>query len=622
MLSGTHEGFAAADVRLVLKPREIRSLTLLLPLGRVEMNVQVRAEATLPSTHSPSSTILSAERIDALPLAQRVNLPDAIVTSAPGMIRGHDDFVHIRGHEVALNPLVNGVAFWENPHSVFSGGLSPDVIESANVMTGAFSAEYGNRFGGVVNIVTRSGLGMHNDGSVTINAGEAGRRSLSGDFGGRRGRFGYYGYGTGFNSNRFLSPPDPRAIHDDARGGHGFGQIDGDLGNAGSLRVVLMGDGANLQIPKTPTDEEVRPDANATQRTRQESAIVTWTRSMSPKTVVSASFYQRWSKLQLFPADGPLTARASLDRELATAGAKSDVTRLAGRHTFKAGVDAVLLQPQENLLYDYSGYRTLAHLLELPHLHVVNNVIRFAGDDSGGQVSAYAQDSVELGAGFTLDAGVRLDRYDLVLEKTQVSPRLNAAYRLGTTVLHASYNHFFVPPPIEGILSSAAGLTASIREIGVALPPVQPTTEDQFELGVTSPAGPVRLGVAGYFRATDNPVHTTVWPDSRIYSYASFDRARSYGLEAKAELPLVARVRDRGISELRAGPRQFLQPGHRRIRHRGRTHRGDEPLPRANGSDAYVDGGPDLSPRGERSVGRDVDGIRQRHAARPRRSWT
>ncbi len=31
-------------------------------------------------------------------------------------------------------------------------------------------------------------------------------------------------------------------------------------------------------------------------------------------------------------------------------------------------------------------------------------------------------------------------------------------------------------------------------------------------------------------------MHTTIWPDSRIYSYASFERARAYGLEAKAEL--------------------------------------------------------------------------------------
>src|SRR4029079_15176165 len=99
----------------------------------------------------------------------------------------------------------------------------------------------------------------------------------------------------------------------------------------------------------------------------------------------------------------------------------------------------------------------------LPHIHITNNVIAFSGEDSGGQVSAYAQDAVKFGPHFTIDAGVRVDRYDLVLSKTQVSPRLNAAYQFGDSVLHASYNHFFVPPPIEGVLSSAAGLTAAIR---------------------------------------------------------------------------------------------------------------------------------------------------------------
>ena len=103
-------------------------------------------------------------------------------------------------------------------------------------------------------------------------------------------------------------------------------------------------------------------------------------------------------------------------------------------------------------------------------------------------------------------------------------------------MVHASYNHFFVPPPIEGVLSSSAGLTRSIEEIGVALPPVGPIVEDQIEGGVTTRVGPVQLALTSYWRETDNPVHTTIWPDSRIYSYASFDRARAYGLEAKVEV--------------------------------------------------------------------------------------
>ena len=230
------------------------------------MNVHVSGEATLPSTHSPSSTILSADRIDALPLAQRVNLPDAIVTSAPGMIRGHDDFVHIRGHEVALNPLVNGVAFWENPHSVFSGGLSPGRHRERK-------RDDRRVFGGIRQSIRRRRRHRHAIGSGHAQRrlghdqrGRSGTAEPDGDFGGHRGRFGYYGFGTAFNSHRFLSPPDPEAIHDDARGGHVFGQIDGDLGGAGALRIVLMGDGANIQIPKTPLDEDVRPEADATQR--------------------------------------------------------------------------------------------------------------------------------------------------------------------------------------------------------------------------------------------------------------------------------------------------------------------------------------------------------------------
>ena len=140
-LTGSADGFANRNLRLVLEPREVRAVTLRLAVGGVAVNVNVAGElAPLPSTHSPSSTSLAAERLERLPVSQRTGLPDAVVTAAPGMIRGHDDFVHVRGEEVALNPLINGVAFWENPHAVFSSGLSPDVIDTANVMTGGFPA--------------------------------------------------------------------------------------------------------------------------------------------------------------------------------------------------------------------------------------------------------------------------------------------------------------------------------------------------------------------------------------------------------------------------------------------------------------------------------------------------
>ena len=217
ILSGSSDGFASRELRILVEPRETRTVTLALDIRQIAETIAVTAGIpALSNTHSPSSTLLTADRLESLPLSQRLTLSDAIVTAAPGMIRGHDDFVHIRGEEVALNPLINGIMLWENSHSVFSAGFSPEVIETANVMTGGFPAEYGSRFGGVVDVVTKSGFRMDRSGSVTLNAGEAGRRSASGEFGGHRDRLGYYMFGSMFESDRFLSPPAPEAIHDHA----------------------------------------------------------------------------------------------------------------------------------------------------------------------------------------------------------------------------------------------------------------------------------------------------------------------------------------------------------------------------------------------------------------------
>jgi len=135
----THADFGEQRYQLSLKPREEYNLEVALTLRPVQESVNVEA-SMLPSVHSPGSTYLGGARLAEIPLTQRTNLPDAIVTAAPGMIRGHDDFVHIRGHEVALNPFINGVQFWENAHSVFSPGLGVDYIESMNVMTGGYSS--------------------------------------------------------------------------------------------------------------------------------------------------------------------------------------------------------------------------------------------------------------------------------------------------------------------------------------------------------------------------------------------------------------------------------------------------------------------------------------------------
>jgi outer membrane receptor protein involved in Fe transport len=612
------DGFEPRHIVVTIEPREVRVLSLPLDVARLNVDVRVTAEVpTLPATHSPSSTVLTRESIERMPAFDRSSLPDAIVTSVPGMIRGHDDFVHVRGEEIALNPIIDGVAFWENPHAMFSAGVSPDIIETANVMTGAFPAEYGNRFGGVVDVATKSGLRMHERGSVTFSIGDEGRRHATADIGGRRGIFGYFLAGAALASNRFLSPPDPEAIHDAGDAQHAFSRFDWSGTRIGAMNVVIMGDAADAQIPKTPQDAALRPAANADQNARQQTLTFGWTRAWST-SVVDATAYQRWSRLQLSAAAGPLAAHASLLREVQTIGAKADLTRIAGRHTLKVGVDAVGLRPQEDLDYDYSGYRDLTHLLALPHIHVANQRITFDGRDRGGQMSAFAQDDIQLGGRLTGDFGLRLDRHALVIDDTQVSPRLNVAYRVGRgAVIHASYNHFFVPPPIEGVLSSSAGLTSQIREIGVALPALRPATENQFELGGSMSSGPVQLNITGYHRATHNPVHTTVWPDARIYSYASFDRGRAYGLEARTDVNAFARLGLTVYVNYALGRVEFKNPVTGGFVAEAEASVGHELVQRTHGSGAYAHCGRDVSSAAQRDLDWTLGRVRERDSRRP-----
>jgi outer membrane receptor protein involved in Fe transport len=552
LLTVSHDTFREEQYRLSLRPREVRTVTLEMTLRTVQELVEVRGEANpLPTTHSPSSTVISSERLETLPLTQRTNLADAILTSTPGMIRGHDDFVHIRGHEVALNPFINGVSFWENPHMVFSPGLGADYIQSINVMTSGFSAEYGNRFGGVLDVVTKSGFTMDNNGSITFGVGTALRNNVGLEFGGHTERAAYYVNVAGFESARFLSPPEEISLHNTGRAARSFAQFDFALNSKNSLRLVLMGDGANFQLPKTLLDAAARLDFNNSQRTRSQTSIFSWDHIHSPNTLIHAAFYQRWSRVRMLPNNDRYGARLDAERSLDTFGIKSDWTRFMGRHTLKGGVDLVLLRPDERFSFLSQPWIDFTHRPDInqPHIHFrgpnlgsgIPRPVLFERDKTGGQISLYLQDKIQLTRGLTADIGLRFDRHSLGISDSHFSPRLNLAYEFRSgTVLHGSYNHFFVPPPVENVLASSAGLTSFISEIGRPLAPLRPIIENQFELGVTQPvARRLRVGLTGYYRISDDPPHTVLFPDARYYAYGNFDKGKAYGMEIKMEMPTI-----------------------------------------------------------------------------------
>ncbi|PYS89047.1 MAG: hypothetical protein DMF64_18680 [Acidobacteria bacterium] len=252
--------FYPQQVSLTLAPRASEELEFeLTPQANINEQVTVRAQAKLlDETEAATIRTIDVRELDALPAARRTQLSDTITPFVSSAVAGHDNLVHLRGNELSLNTFINGVSFYDNPHQLFTPGLAPDVIQSVNVITGGFPAEFGNRFGGILDVVTRSGFDAGQHGDVQLGAGTYLRNNLSFDYGGHMKKLGYFFYAQGFETERFLNTPEPKLFHDHGRGARSFAQLDYRPRAADSFRLVLTGDGTNFELPNT-TEDELRP---------------------------------------------------------------------------------------------------------------------------------------------------------------------------------------------------------------------------------------------------------------------------------------------------------------------------------------------------------------------------
>src|SRR5581483_11355878 len=191
----------------------------------------------------------------------------------------------------------------------------------------------------------------------------------------------------------------------------------------------------NFQQPNLIEDQAV--GRNAQRHLRQQTAILGWLHASSDRTLFSTSLYERASSDRVLPTSDPVTPYSAASRSPLTVGIKSDFSHYWKGHFLKAGVDLLRLRENEGFFFDGRGDPDV-----FPP---------FSGGARGGQASAYAQDHFSPHRNLTLDLGLRYDYFDLMATGVQTSPRVGVAYHFTKTgsVVHAAYNHYFSPPPIE-----------------------------------------------------------------------------------------------------------------------------------------------------------------------------
>jgi len=208
-LTAQAPGFFPVKYDFVLRARQPLSFTLEARRKQsVTQNIEVRAGyLTVDPEKTGSSYTFTHQELEKLPDPLTDSTNDLVTNLMPGASDSHDNFLAVRGTEFSLHEFINGVSFLDNTQPQFSPGISPQIFETVDLMTGGFTPEYGNRFGGVLDITTRSGADLGGHGDVNFRGATLQNYDLNADYGGQYRGLGYYFFVDGFTSGRFLDPP-------------------------------------------------------------------------------------------------------------------------------------------------------------------------------------------------------------------------------------------------------------------------------------------------------------------------------------------------------------------------------------------------------------------------------
>jgi outer membrane receptor protein involved in Fe transport len=547
-VEATAPNFYPSAFEFVLRQRQPVAIDLELQRKQsVAERVEVREHyLTVDPQKTGSSYTFTSEDLERLPDPIIESTNDLANNLMPGASDSHDNFLAVRGTEFSLHEFINGVSFLDNMQPQFAPGASPQIFETVDLMTGGFPAEYGNRFGGVLDVTTRSGATMNGHGAVNFRGATYDNYDLNADVGGQWRKIGYYFFADGFTSGRYLDPPAPKELYDFGKGARGTAQFDWKAGAHDAFKLLLMGGGDNFQQPNLAEDQQA--GRNAQRHLRQQTAVLNWVHTFSSDTVLASSVYERTSSDRVLPTSDPDTPLSIASRAALTAGVKSDLSRVWHSHLFKGGIELVRLRELESFFFDSRGDPDL-----FPS---------FRGGRHGLQASAYAQDHFSPFKNLWVDLGLRYDYFNLVDTHVEVSPRVGLAYHFpkSKSVLHAAYNRYLSPPPIEySLLASFIGNHAIDPDQRVGN--VKAYTQNYFEAGWSQELHPrLSLEVNAYLHTGDNAFENHEISISRIFVPINFRTARAEGLELVLNMKQLERLGISGRLQYAASKTYFYGP--------------------------------------------------------------
>jgi outer membrane receptor protein involved in Fe transport len=524
------------------QPAMVRDLDAVTVSARLD---QAR-NALSPGTGS-SQYVIDHKAIAQLPLGASTPM-NQVLLQAPGVVQDSYGGLHVRGDHANLQYRINGVII---PESIGGFGQSLDArtIDNVKLLDGALPAQYGLRTAAVVDITTRSGHELGNGGSVGITGGSNGTLNPNASVWGSDDRWSWFLTGNYMENDAGIENPTPskKPIHDHTNQVKGFGDISYLIDNDTRLSLLFGVANNRFQIPNNPgqtpafgyLDTVDFDSANLDERQRENTRFgVLSLQGKFGATDYQVSLGQRYSSLAYTP-----------DRigELMFNGVASDVSRSNRASTLQADF-ATPLGESHTLRYGiYGSFERAAS---------GNDAWVFPANADGEQSStmplnilddshlvaktwsAYVQDEWSIGENWTLNYGLRGDRYQLVRSESQLSPRLGLVWQAtDSTTVHAGYSRYFTPPATEMIASSNIakfdGTTNAVTDMGNNTPLAE--RSDYFDAGISQNIGSAwTVGVDAYYRKVQRLQDEGQFGSALVYSTFNYEAGRVKGLEFTA----------------------------------------------------------------------------------------
>lgn len=527
-------GFAAYSQPVEIRTELPTEMTAQLQLASVNSQVTVNAPETLidPEQAGSVNEIGTSQIENRLPSLPGRSLQD-LVNSQPGWLYEGNAVLHPRGSEYQTQFVIDGIPLQDNRSPSFGPELEADDVQSMSVYTGGIPAEYGRKMGGVVEVNTMrdTSPGFHGEAVLSGGSFDTSSAFFQGQYVWGKNTLG--GSADGSATAHYLNPVVPQNYTNRGTSGDFSLNYERDFTPNDRLTMSVRHELARYEIP----NEQVQQAAGQLQTADnfETMGIISYQHIFSSHIVADVHAMIRDNSNDFYSNASSTPIAVTQHNWFREGYFRGTVTIDHGAHEIKAGVEA-----DNNFLNENTSY-------------VVTNLddfgcdsgsdpacapFSFAGNRPDLEQSAFVQDLFHAD-NWTVNAGLRWDHYQLLLNREAVSPRLSIArfFPSEGVVLHFSYDRVFQTPSSANILLSGSPQVESIDPSNFLRLPVAPSLGNYYEWGITKVfAGKLKIDANYYRRQVNNAADDDQIQNTSISFPISFSKQITYGAEGKIEL--------------------------------------------------------------------------------------